>query len=160
MSTENKFSSKKWCKLLQVEVLDPDGWNRSAEDFNKEWVSKKITLDEFKNRLFNSTVNDLSKVCIQEKHIEELQRYLFRYGESIKLNKEGYLTGFFEDNYIIFSFKISKEKVYNDYKETLIFYIKTWGYSDKVYLNNLSELLGCLKGIEYSENQYKKLETE
>lgn len=51
-----KKTSAEWLKELdfEVEILDPDGWDRSNYDysFNKE----KITEEEFKKRLFGSTI--------------------------------------------------------------------------------------------------------
>jgi hypothetical protein len=51
--------SKEWEKLIpkevQLEILDPDGWDRTNYDysFNKE----KITFEEFLKRLWISTVS-------------------------------------------------------------------------------------------------------
>ena len=48
-------TSKEWLKnLSNIEVLDPDGWDRSNFDysFNKE----KITEEEFNKRLMTSTI--------------------------------------------------------------------------------------------------------
>jgi hypothetical protein len=44
--------SGEWCQLFDVQVLDPDGWDRS--DFQRSW-NEQITLTEFKRRLMVST---------------------------------------------------------------------------------------------------------
>lgn len=54
----NKAISKtsyEWQKQYpDIEVLDPDGWNRS--NFQYSWFEEKITLDEYNKRLMLSTV--------------------------------------------------------------------------------------------------------
>lgn len=50
-----KFDSDTWSEITDIEVVDPDGWDRSsAANFDKSW-NEFITLDEFWNRLCVST---------------------------------------------------------------------------------------------------------
>ena len=46
-------SSQVWADLTGVVVLDPDGWDRS--NFAASW-SEPITLEEFRSRVYISTV--------------------------------------------------------------------------------------------------------
>jgi hypothetical protein len=54
-----KKVSSEWIKEVGYEIIDPDGWDRTNFDysFNKE----KITFEEFKNRIMNSTVRRTTK---------------------------------------------------------------------------------------------------
>ena len=36
-------------------ILDPDGWNRQAKDWDKEWKTP-LTKEEFNNKLMMSTI--------------------------------------------------------------------------------------------------------
>lgn len=60
---ENK-TSKEWYSTIQsgITIIDPDGWDRSNYEysFNKE----KITKEEFKKRLYASTLQT-SKVAME-----------------------------------------------------------------------------------------------
>lgn len=48
------LSSGDWSRLLELDVLDPDGWDRS--DFARSWA-EQITIDEFKKRAGMSTID-------------------------------------------------------------------------------------------------------
>lgn len=51
-----KLSAEHWLKtplFNRVQVLDPDGWDRS--NFEKSWA-EPITLSEFQKRLNESTI--------------------------------------------------------------------------------------------------------
>jgi len=51
-----KKTSTEWCNLSGIEVIDPDGWNQSTtKDFNDDW-NKKITINQFWDRVNHSTV--------------------------------------------------------------------------------------------------------
>ena len=47
-----KRSPDKWGKLLNILIIDPDGWNRS--NYDVDW-KKKLTLSEFIQKASNST---------------------------------------------------------------------------------------------------------
>lgn len=50
-----KFTSEEWQKKYpDIIVSDPDGWNRGSK-YNFEWYKEKITLEEYKSRVFKST---------------------------------------------------------------------------------------------------------
>ena len=44
-----------WCDELGVVVMDPDGWDRQAADWEAEWA-RPLTREEFERRLNRSTV--------------------------------------------------------------------------------------------------------
>lgn len=48
------MSSGNWARLLNLDVLDPDGWDR--RNFAQSWA-EPITIDEFKRRASQSTVD-------------------------------------------------------------------------------------------------------
>ena len=50
-----KLSSEKWQYYSPYKVLDPDGWPRRG-DFNFSWFEEEITYDEYKKRMFTSTL--------------------------------------------------------------------------------------------------------
>ena len=50
-----KLTSEEWCKLKGIKILDPDGWDRSPENWEKSW-NEKITEEEFDNRASKSTI--------------------------------------------------------------------------------------------------------
>lgn len=53
-----KFSSEDWCKLTGVLVLDPDGWDRKAPNFDEDW-NKEISFDTFWAKASNSTTRGM-----------------------------------------------------------------------------------------------------
>ena len=51
-------TSDEWLEIFPgVIILDPDGWDRQNYKFS--FYEEKITLDEFKRRLYNSTISSL-----------------------------------------------------------------------------------------------------
>jgi len=48
------LSSGDWSRLLELDVLDPDGWDRA--DFARSWA-EPISIDEFKRRAGRSTID-------------------------------------------------------------------------------------------------------
>ena len=69
MSEKEKKTSKEWedqyKEKYRLHILDPDGWDRTNIQYS--FYEEKITLDEFLDRLSNSTIqcdikmfNDLS----------------------------------------------------------------------------------------------------
>jgi hypothetical protein len=54
-----KFSSGDWSKLTGVVVLDPDGWDRKAPNFDADW-NKEIEFDEFWDKASNSTTRGMA----------------------------------------------------------------------------------------------------
>jgi hypothetical protein len=59
-------TSEEWNKLYNITILDPDGWDR--KNFYYSWYEEKITKDEFKRRVLESTI----------KGIVNRDQYLFR----------------------------------------------------------------------------------
>lgn len=57
-------TSEEWQKLCTIEVYDPDGWDRKG-DFDYSWYKEKITREEFKDRLYQST-------CLFTKEYKEI----------------------------------------------------------------------------------------
>lgn len=57
-------TSEEWQKLTNIEVLDPDGWDR--KNFQYSWYEEEITAKEFEKRLVFSTIKinsgSLSKI--------------------------------------------------------------------------------------------------
>lgn len=52
----DRHDADEWCALLGVQVLDPDGWDRT--NLNTSW-SEPITRDEFLERAARSTIQVL-----------------------------------------------------------------------------------------------------
>lgn len=53
-----KKTPKQWMKTKEYKGLvihDPDGWNRQAKDWDKEW-NTPLTHDEFQKKLMFSTI--------------------------------------------------------------------------------------------------------
>lgn len=49
-----KKTSEEWQSIFPYpKVLDPDGWDR--KNYGYSWKEEKITLEEYENRLSNST---------------------------------------------------------------------------------------------------------
>ena len=49
-----KKTSEEWQSIFPYpKVIDPDGWDRKNYDYS--WKEEKITLEEYENRLSNST---------------------------------------------------------------------------------------------------------
>lgn len=56
--SEEKMTPDEWLKtdeFKHLAILDPDGWNRQAEDWNKEW-STPLTKDEMWGKTMLSTI--------------------------------------------------------------------------------------------------------
>lgn len=89
MKTVNKLLPETWCKLVNLLVLDPDGWDRA--NFEKDWA-KKLSYVEFCNKSSFSTTQWLDK---KYKHLDYnglLISYLFDCASN--LNRKGYvITG-------------------------------------------------------------------
>lgn len=49
-----KKTSEEWNKLYNIKILDPDGWDR--RNFNYSWYEEKITKEEFRDRVLQSTI--------------------------------------------------------------------------------------------------------
>jgi hypothetical protein len=62
-----KHNSETWCKIKGVEVLDPDGWDRSPENFAKSWA-EEITEAEFdKREAVSTTRRSMARlICLVE----------------------------------------------------------------------------------------------
>jgi hypothetical protein len=54
MSEELK-TSREWQELCKITILDPDGWDRSAEKWDYSWNVEKISREEFEKRMVMST---------------------------------------------------------------------------------------------------------
>ena len=53
---EDPRTSEEWQKVCKVEVIDPDGWDRSSPAaFHRSWHEEKITREEFEGRIGPST---------------------------------------------------------------------------------------------------------
>lgn len=52
--SETKKTSDQWNKEFNIEIMDPDGWDRA--NFEYSWYQEPITLEEFKNRVTISTI--------------------------------------------------------------------------------------------------------
>ena len=53
-----KRTAEEWLKTSEfkdIEILDPDGWNRKPEFWNSSW-NEKITKNEMWNRVIQSTI--------------------------------------------------------------------------------------------------------
>ena len=50
-----KKTSQQWFELEpNIQVYDPDGWDRS--DFQFSWYEELITKEEYSKRLYNSSI--------------------------------------------------------------------------------------------------------
>ena len=63
-----KFSSGDWCKLTGVVVLDPDGWDRKAPNFDADW-DKEISFDTFWDKAANSTTKGMADLDEMKKSL-------------------------------------------------------------------------------------------
>lgn len=52
-------TSYEWIQETDIEILDPDGWDRA--NFEYSWYEEKITKEEFYKRVIRSTVKNYSK---------------------------------------------------------------------------------------------------
>ena len=52
--TDTLKTSAQWQNLCRIDVLDPDGWDRSNYQFS--WYEELISRQEFERRLVSSTV--------------------------------------------------------------------------------------------------------
>lgn len=54
------YPPAKWCEVLEIRILDPDGWRPQAGPTRKYWFKRDfaapIPLEEFLIRLNNSTI--------------------------------------------------------------------------------------------------------
>ena len=66
----DKRTSEEWQKLCKITILDPDGWDRSPENYQYSWYEELITREEWERRMVYSTVMG------------------FRHGENIWEDKE------------------------------------------------------------------------
>ena len=55
MKTSEEWS-KDWLKGKGVIVVDPDGWDREADDFYVQWSTELISEEEFGRRVSASTI--------------------------------------------------------------------------------------------------------
>lgn len=53
---QEKRTPDEWEEYFGIIVLDPDGWDRSAKDWNAEW-NTQITATQFKNKARESTID-------------------------------------------------------------------------------------------------------
>ena len=58
MATDDrKLSSAEWEKELGIQVMDPDGWNRT--NLEEDW-NRPISIQEFRERAMVSTIMDIT----------------------------------------------------------------------------------------------------
>lgn len=59
---DKKRSSNVWHMLLcpETEIRDPDGWDRSAENWYNSFYMEEISLSEFASRLCKSSTINLN----------------------------------------------------------------------------------------------------
>ena len=52
-----KFTSAEWQELIKeyLIVMDPDGWDRSPEYWDKSWNQEQLTFEEFMSKAARST---------------------------------------------------------------------------------------------------------
>jgi hypothetical protein len=50
-----KRSAEEWCKLTDIIVHDPDGWDRHDPNFYSNWENRQISFDEFWEKAAMST---------------------------------------------------------------------------------------------------------
>ena len=68
-------TSEEWSQIINnVQVVDPDGWNRS--NFQYSWFEEKIPVEEYINRVEKSTIKMRSK---ENTTIEEIFKTLTDY---------------------------------------------------------------------------------
>lgn len=59
MTEPVKKTSEDWVRsqeFVGLVVMDPDGWDRHPDRFQKAWHEDKITRQEFEQRLLSSTI--------------------------------------------------------------------------------------------------------
>ena len=58
MATDDrKLSSAEWEKELGIQVMDPDGWDRT--NLEEDW-NRPISIQEFRERAMVSTIMDIT----------------------------------------------------------------------------------------------------
>lgn len=127
---ETKLSSDSWSKLLNILVLDPDGWDRSPENFEKDWT-KKILYQAFLNKMFYSTTQRMDNRQHFIDYDNKICQYIFRYGKNLK-RKDYKITG------IIGTYDFTYDLI----SHTIIISGK---YFRNVEINGYDELIGALK---------------
>lgn len=91
--SKNRYSSEKWSKLLGVTILDADGWNRNATEFDKDW-NKRISLNSFLNKMFLSTIEHKKHSLLKHLFNEDLRENLIKtleYGRNWVIYDSGYI---------------------------------------------------------------------
>jgi hypothetical protein len=71
-----------WCQLTGIVILDPDGWDRSAANFQDEW-NKPLCFEEFYGKAVNSTTRQFPH-C----EADELQAFALRKLAALAINKQ------------------------------------------------------------------------
>lgn len=143
---ENKFKPSTWCKLTGIYILDPDGWDRTYPNFEKDW-NKKITYKDFLNKASFSTVSTLRGFPLDKKETDILE-YLCRFGKNLKTIEGQYLRGYINNVEVCLTRYFNKELKAKE----VFFYITDTFTSEWIFLENIDELLGAIKIIESRKN--------
>jgi len=78
-----KLRPQKWCQLVNIQVLDPDGWDRKAENFEKDW-DKPISFNDFIIKSSISTCQHKDKFTLKLVYDSMIACHIFYYGIRLK----------------------------------------------------------------------------
>lgn len=134
---ENKFNEEKWSKLLGITILDPDGWRNDNTP-----LEKKITLDDYLNRMSYSTIM-LKNGWIFLTSITEssLLMYILKNSKRLK-SINSYNNIVFNGRINEHSFKTEISYINNKANISTILYINR----QPIIINDLETLIRYLKG--------------
>jgi len=86
-----KLRPQKWCQLVNQNILDPDGWDRKAENFEKDW-DRPISFHEFVAKSSISTCEYKDKFTMKLMYDSIITCHIFYYGIRLK-RKNNIITG-------------------------------------------------------------------
>jgi len=98
-----------WCQLVNQTILDPDGWDRKAENFEKDW-NTSISFTEFILKSGISTTQYNDKFTYILMHKSKIAPYIFYYGNQLKREKTS-ISGMFNSS-SDFTFNLETNEIF------------------------------------------------
>lgn len=90
-----KLRPQKWCQLVNITILDADGWDRKAENFEKDW-NKPISFSDFLNKSCISTCQNKDLFTHKLMYNSKIAFHIFYYGKYLE-RKNKIISGVLRD---------------------------------------------------------------
>lgn len=86
---------QKWCQLVNNIILDADGWDRKAENFEKDW-NKPISFSDYVSKSSFSTTKARDKYTHKLMYNSMIACHIFYFGKYL-VRKNNIISGVLRD---------------------------------------------------------------